>query len=309
MSYRIRNWSEYNAGLKQRGSVTFWLEQSAIDNWLEDSLSGKQGASVTYSDIAIATFETMKCIYGLAGRQTEGFLSSLFGLMAIELPVCDHSTVSRRKGNLSISLPVVPKQGAIHVVVDGTGIKVYGEGEWKTRQHGVSKRRTWLKLHLSMDESTGEILCAVVTTNDVHDGEVFEDLLDGIDGEIEQVSADGAYDQSHCYDALTQRNARAAIPPRKNAKIWQHGNCNAPPHPRDENLRAIRKRGRKKWKKEAHYHRRSLAETTMFRLKTIFGGKVRSRRFDNQATELLLQCAALNQMMQIIKPDTVWVDA
>lgn len=308
MSYQIRNWSEYNAGLKQRGSVTFWLNVDAIDNWLDPSVTGKRGASPTYSDVSIVTFETMKSIYGLAGRQTEGFLSSLFKLMAIALPVPDHSTVSRRKGKLSLSLPVVAKQGSLHVVVDSTGIKVYGEGEWKTRQHGVSKRRTWRKLHLSVDESTGEILCAVVTTNDVHDGEVFELLLDGVDGDIEQVSADGAYDQSHCYDALTQRNTKAAIPPRKNAKIWRHGNCKGPPHPRDENLRAIRKRGRKAWKKQSHYHRRSLAETTMFRLKTIFGGKVRSRTFDNQAAELLLQCAALNRMIQLAKPDTVWVD-
>lgn len=309
MSYQIRNWSEYNAGLKQRGSVTFWLDPSAIEHWLDNSPSGKRGASLTYSDIAISTFETIKGIYGLAGRQTEGFLGSLFALMGIELPVCDHSTVSRRKGQLSIALPVVPKQGTIHVVIDSTGVKVYGEGEWKTRQHGVDKRRTWRKLHLSVDESTGEILSATVTTNNVHDGEVFEDLLEGIDDEIEQVSADGAYDQKHCYDALIERNVTTAIPPRKNAKIWQHGNCNAPPHPRDENLRAIRKQGRKKWKKQAHYHRRSLAETTMFRLKTIFGGKVRSRNFENQATELLLQCAALNRMIQIAKPDTVWVDA
>ncbi|MGR3280297.1 IS5 family transposase, partial [Acaryochloris marina NIES-2412] len=172
-------WSEYNAGLKQRGSVTFWLEQSAMEHWLETTPSHKRGASLTYSDIAISTFETLKCIYGLAGRQTEGFLSSLFELMGIELPVCDHSTVSRRKGQLSISLPVVPKQGALHVVIDSTGVKVYGEGEWKTRQHGVSKRRTWRKLHLSVDESTGEILTGIVTTNDVQDGEVFEDLLDG----------------------------------------------------------------------------------------------------------------------------------
>lgn len=309
MSYQIRNWSEYNAGLKARGSVTFWLDTAAIESWLELSLSFNRGASPTYSDIAIVTFETIKCIYGLAGRQTEGFISSLFSLMDVELPVPDHSTVSRRKGQLDISLPSVPKQGAIHVVVDGTGIKVYGEGEWKTRQHGISKRRTWRKLHLSVDQSTGEILSAVVTTNDVHDGDVFEDLLDGIDGAIDQVSADGAYDQGHCYDSAIERGAKIAIPPRKNAKIWQHGNCKAPPHPRDENLRAIRKRGRKAWKKQSNYHRRSLAETTMFRLKTTFGGKVRSRKFDNQAVELLLQCAALNRMIHIAKPDTVWLEA
>ena len=193
----------------------------------------------------------------------------------------------------------IPKQGKVHLVVDSTGVKVYGEGEWKTRQHGVSKRRTWRKLHLGVDESTGEILSAVVTTNNFHDGEVLEDLLNGIEQEIEQVSADGAYDQGHCYDTIEECSARAVIPPRKNAKIWQHGNCKAPAHPRNENLRAIRQQGRKSWKKNSNYHRRSLAETTMFRLKCIFGGKVSSRIFDNQATELLIQCSALNRMIQV----------
>ena len=308
MSYRIRNWSEYNAGLKQRGSLTFWLPDDVIDGWLELSLTGCRGASQTYTDLAIATFETLKSSYSLAGRQTEGFIASLFELMGVDLSVPDHSTVSRRKGKLSVTLPVIPKSGSVHLVVDSTGVKVYGEGEWKTRQHGVSKRRTWRELHLGVDESTGEILAAVVTTNNVHDSEVLPDLLEVTEADIEQVSADGAYDKRRCYDALTDQGATAAIPPQKNAKIWQHGNCKAPPHPRDENLRAIRKRGRKAWKRRSNYHRRSIAETTMFRLKAIFGGKLRSRKFDNQAAELLLQCAALNRMIQIAKPDTGWVE-
>lgn len=307
MSYKIRNWSRYNAGLKQRGSLTFWLEESVIERWLLTNKSGKPGASPKYSDIAIATFETIKVVYGLPGRQAEGFLSSILNLMNLDLPVPEHSTVSRRKGKLEIVLPVVPKSGKAHVVVDSTGIKVYGEGEWKTRQHGVSKRRTWRKLHLGVDESTGEIISAVVTTNDFHDGEILEDILEGIEQEIEQVSADGAYDLSRCYEIIERRSAKAVIPPRKNAKIWQHGNCKAPPHPRDENLRAIRKQGRKSWKKNSNYHRRSLSETTMFRLKCIFGGKVNSRNFENQATELLIQCLSLNRMIQSAKPDSVWV--
>ena len=169
MSDLVRNWSEYNAGLKQRGSVTFWLEEAALDGWSESKRSGKRGASNHYSDLAIATFETVKSVYRLAGRQTQGFIDSLFRLMGVSLEVPDHSTVSRRKGDLEVVLPVVPCSGAIHVVIDSTGIKVYGEGEWKTRQHGVSKRRTWLKLHLSVDEASGEILSAVVTNNDTHD--------------------------------------------------------------------------------------------------------------------------------------------
>jgi transposase len=308
-TYRIRNWSEYNAGLKQRGSLTFWIDELVLQEWVDPYLSGKPGASVYYSDVAILTMATVKAVYRLAGRQCQGFLESIFELLGIELSVPDHSTLSRRVSKLEVALPVVPKEGARHVVVDSTGVKVYGEGEWKTRQHGVSKRRTWRKLHLGVDEATGEILAAVVTTNDVHDGEVLNDLLEQIEGEIEQVSTDGAYDHSHCYDEIAERGAKPVIPPRKDAVIWQHGNCKAPPHPRDENLRYIRKHGRKKWKRDANYHRRSLAETTMFRFKAIFGGNLSSRKFDNQAVELFIKCAALNRMIQIAKPDTYVVEA
>ena len=307
--YRIRNWSEYNAGLKQRGSLTFWIEESVLDAWIIPNLSGKPGASEYYSDLAIVTMATVKAVYRLPGRQCQGFLESIFELMSIELSVPDHSTLSRRMGKLSIELPVNPKTEARHVVVDSTGVKVYGEGEWKTRQHGISKRRTWRKLHIGVDESTGEILGAVVTTNDVHDGEVLADVLEQVEGEIEQLSTDGAYDQRHCYDAITERGATPVIPPRKDAVIWHHGNCKAPAHPRDENLRYIRKHGRKKWKRDSRYHRRSIAETTMYRLKTIFGGNLRSRTFDNQAAELFIKCAALNRMIQLAKPESVLVDA
>jgi hypothetical protein len=302
--YRIRNWSEYNAGLKQRGSLTFWVEESVLAQWVIEDLSGKPGASIFYSDLAIQTMATVKAVYRLAGRQCQGFLESIFELMAVELPVPDHSTLSRRIGKLSIDLPVMPKQGARHIVVDSTGVKVYGEGEWKTRQHGISKRRTWRKLHLGVDEATGEIVAAVVTTHAIHDGEVLNEVLDSIEGEIEQVSTDGAYDHRNCYDQIQQRGAKPVIPPRKDAKIWQHGNCKATPHPRDENLRYIRKHGRKKWKRDSNYHRRSLAETTMFRFKTIFGGSLSARKFDNQAVELFIKCAALNRMIQLSKPDS-----
>jgi transposase len=306
--YRIRNWTEYNAGLKQRGSLTLWLEETVLEQWLEPDLSGKAGASILYSDVAIVTMATVKAVYQLAGRQTQGFLESIFELMQIALAVPEHSTLSRRIGQIKIPLPVVPKEGARHMVVDATGVKVYGEGEWKTREHGISKRRTWRKLHLGVDEATGEILAAVVTTNDYHDGEVLSDVLSQIDGAIEQVSTDGAYDHSHCYDEIGARGAKPVIPPRQNAVIWQHGN-QAPPHPRDEHLRYIRKHGRKKWKRHTNYHRRSLAETTMFRLKAIFGGNLKARQFNNQAAELFIKCAALNRMIQVAKPDSYKVEA
>jgi transposase len=304
LQYRLRNWSEYNTGLKKRGSLTLWMEESALDGWLAASQDGKPGASLYYSELAIMTMATLKVVYRLPGRQCQGFLESIFQIMQLDLAVPDHSTLSRRMGQLEIDLPVVPATGARHVVVDSTGVKVYGEGEWKTRQHGVSKRRTWRKLHLGVDEATGEILAAVVSTNNVRDGEVFGDILDQIDEDIYQVSADGAYDQRDCYQIIEDRRADAIIPPRKDAVIWQHGNSKAPPHPRDENLRKIRKHGRKKWKKDAGYHRRSIAETTMFRLKVTFGDRVSARKFDNQASELFVKCKVLNRMIQVAKPDS-----
>lgn len=288
---------------------TSWLDDSVLEAWIVEDLSGKPGASVLYSDLAITTMATLKAVYQLAGRQCQGFVESLFRLMEIDLPVPDHSTLSRRLGQRSIQLPVIPKEGARHVVVDSTRVKVYGEGEWKTRQHGVSKRRTWRKLHLGVDEATGEILAAVVTLNDCHDGEVLADVLDGIADPIEQVSTDGAYDHRHCYDEIESKGAKAVVPPRKDAKIWQHGNRAGKSHPRGENLRYIRKHGRKRWKRDFGYHRRSIAETIMFRLKTIFGGNLSARKFDNQAVELFIKCVVLNRMIQIAKPDSYEVKA
>lgn len=307
-NYRVRNWKEYDAGLKQRGSISFWVSEEMIEQWRNEQKTGRKGASNYYSDVAIATMGTIQSLFHLAGRQTEGFLESLFMVMGIELAVPDHSTLSRRLGKLQVSVPVIPKTGAVHVVVDSTGVKVYGEGEWKVRKHGVSKRRTWRKLDLGVDEATGEILAAVVSTNDVADCEALADILDGIEQEIEQVSGDGGYDTLNCYDPITARGAAATIPPRRNAKIQQHGNRQAPPNPRDENLRRIRLVGRKRWKQESAYHRRSLSETTMFRLKSIFGGQLRRRGFDNQAVELFLQCAVLNRMIQLCKPDSYKVE-
>ena len=212
-----------------------------------------------------------------------------------------HTTVSRRLRKLEIELPVKPSTKARHVVVDSTGIKIYGEGEWKTRQHGVSKRRTWRKLHLAIDESTGEILEAEVTTNDYGDCEILEGLLEEIEGEIEQVSGDGGYDTFDCHEAIQKKGAKAAIPPQKNA-VPTHKRGEPAEHPRDKILERIEILGRKGWKEESEYHRRSKAENTMFRLKTIFGGKISSREFENQAVELFIQCAALNRMIQIASP-------
>ena len=307
-TFRIRNWSEYNASLKQRGSLTIWVNSDATANWTTDELSGEPGASPTYTDLAIETMATVQAIFSLPGRQTQGFLQSLFELMKVNLPVPDHSTLSRRRRDLEITLPVKNLSESVHLVIDSTGVKVYGEGEWKVRQHGIGKRRTWRKLHFCSDEATLEIVSAVASTNDVSDAEALPDLLQDVPVEIEQVSADGAYDQRKCYDTLNKHGAKAVIPPRKGAKIWQHANSKADRHSRDENLRRIRKVGRKEWKRESNYHRRSLAETQVFRFKTIFGDRLQTRQIDNQFNELILKSAILNRMTHLGMPDSVKVN-
>jgi IS5 family transposase len=306
--FRIRNWSEYNASLKQRGSLTIWVNSEATANWTTDDLTGEPGASPTYTDLAIETMATVQAIFSLPGRQTQGFLQSLFELMKLNLPVPDHSTLSRRRRNLEITLPVRNLSKSVHLVIDSTGVKVYGEGEWKVRQHGIGKRRTWRKLHFCSDEATLEIVSIVASTNDVSDAEALPDLLQDVPVEIEQVSADGAYDQRKCYDTLNKHGAKAVIPPRKGAKIWQHANSKADRLARDENLRRIRKIGRKEWKRESNYHRRSLAETQVFRFKTIFGDRLQTRQIDNQFNELILKSAILNRMTHLGMPDSVKVN-
>jgi len=203
-----------------------------------------------------------------------------------------------------VALGVLPRSGPLPIVVDSSGFKVYGEGEWKVRLHGWSKRRTGTKLHLGVDETTGEIVAAVASQAGVCDEEALPDILEQVEGEIGQVSADGAYDKRRCYKAIEERQAKAVIPPWCDAKIWQPGNCAAPPFLRDATLRAIGQKGRRQWKKDSGYHRRSLAETAFFRFKTIFGPMLRSRMFPRQVTELFIKVAALNRMTHLGMPDS-----
>lgn len=310
-TYRTRNWREYNAALVQRGSLTLWVEQEVLQAWLNHERSGRRGASCTYTDTAICTALTLKMVYRLPLRATEGLVTSLLKLMGLSsMPVPDHSTLCRRQKTLQVGLPRTWRDQALHVVVDASGCKIYGEGEWKVRQHGISKRRTWRKLHLAVDEASGEIVGAVLSTNDVAESAALPSLLKQVEEPIKQVSGDGSYDKSVCYETLQKRQheqgepLRVTIPPRHGARIWQHGNSKAERLARDENLRRVRQVGRQKWKEESGYHRRSLAETAMFRFKSIFGDKLRARVFESQAAEAFLRCAALNRMTQLGMPDS-----
>ena len=303
-NYRLRNWGEYNRALVQRGSLTLWFSAEVLTVWRNRERTGKRGCPRTYSDTAIGTMATLQEIYHLGVRQTEGLLESLEELLHLEVPIPSYSTLSRRRATLEMELPRTRSKEALHVVVDSTGVKVFGEGEWKVRQHGYTYRRTWRKVHLGIDEASGEIVATVVTTNNYSDSQVLPDLLAQVEEEIAQVSGDGGYDKRNCYQAIQARGARATIPPQRNAKIWQHGNTKAERLARDENLRRIRQVGRAAWKRESGYQRRSLAETAMFRLKTIFSARVTARSFAGQAAQLLVRCAALNRLTQLGRPDS-----
>ena len=185
----------------------------------------------------------------------------------------------------------------MHIVIDSTGLKVYGEGEWKVRQHEYSKRRTWKKFHLGVDESNSQIKAVVLSDNSLKDNEVFKDIVTGIEGKICQISADGAYDSRDCYSISEAQGIKLVVLPRKGAVIKKHGNCHGLPLPRDVHIREIRQIGRKKWKERNKYHRRSLSETAMYRFKTLLGDKLSSREFHRQANEAFIKCKILNQML------------
>jgi hypothetical protein len=292
--YRVRNWKQYNEALVRRGSLTLWVDPAALEVWRYQGPT-QQGAQFEYSDSAIECLLTVRSVYHLPLRATEGFATSLVELMGLDLTVPDYSTLCRRAKALRITLPK-RATGPLHLVLDSTGLKVHGEGEWKVRKHGYSKRRTWLKLHLAIDPETHEIQAALVSEPGVTDAEAVPALLEQVANPVEAAEADGAYDQQDVYDALKQRGARAVIPPRRDAKIRRHGNRSGPRLDRDENLRRIRQIGRKAWKEESGYHRRSLGETAMFRMKTLFGDEVSSRGPAQQATEMGIRCRAMNIM-------------
>jgi hypothetical protein len=299
--YRIRNWSEYNKALARRGSLTFWFDEAAIHSWRNQQQTGKRGKPRTYGDACIQTMLMLKAVYHLPQRATYGLVCSLLELLEVDLPVPHATILSRRAAGLEVALPKPKHHEPLHVLVDATGLKVYGEGEWKVRTQGVGKRRTWRKLHLALNAQTGDILATVCTTSNVSDKEVLPNLPARINGRIEQLTGDGGYDYVDCYEAIAERQARAVIPPRRTGRL-------RPADERfgagDDNLRRNKQVGRKQWKQERPYHRRSLAETAMMRQKTIFGGGLSSRRFNNQATEMNVRCAALNRMTQLGMPES-----
>lgn len=296
--YRLRNWQHYNKALIRRGSLTLWLDAHSLDTWLNVEPAARRGRSRTYTDAAILCSLRLREVYHLPLRATQGLVCSLLRLLEVNLPAPDYSTLSRRARDLQLSLSAQSQKQIKHLVIDSTGLKLYGEGEWRVRQHGWAKHRTWRKLHLAIDADSHQVTAALITTKDVVDPRGLPRLLQQIEVPVERVYADGAYDARGCYQAIRQRGARAIIPPRKGSVLWSDEYL----VDRNANLRQVQKLGATGWKRRVQYHRRSLVETAIFRLKTLFTERLRSRAVDRQRTEVLVRCLALNRMSELGMP-------
>ena len=299
--YKTTNWADYNASLKARGSLTVWLDKDM--QWYA-TVSGKRGRQRTFSDAAIQFCLSIKCLFGLALRQSLGLVESLLRLAGLDWRVPDFSTVCRRQKDLSVKLPYRPSTTALDLLVDSTGSKFLGEGEWKCKKHGAEYRRQWRKVHLAFDARTLDIRAIEVTDNGTGDAPMLPELLSQIppDEPIASVGGDGAYDTKACHAAIALRNAQAIIPPRKNARAWKGTQAGA--SSRNEALRACQRLGRRIWKKWSGYHRRSLVETKMNCFKRL-GERVMARTFERQVTELHIRVALLNRFSQLGRPVTV----
>jgi hypothetical protein len=304
--YRVTNWREYNESLVRRGDVTLWFSEDALASWEHANEERKVGRPFTYSDGAIECLLALRELFRLPYRQTEGLGRALVKLMDADVAIPDFTSLAKRAAKLNVSLEVLPTSGPIDVVVDSTGLKVFGAGEWRSQAYRTPKRKTWRKLHLSINAATQEIVAEALTSRACDDADLVPALLGQIDAPVAKLYGDGAYDRWKLYDGLAEAEILPVIPPRRGASIRKHGNCAGPRLPRDEALRGMRRHGRRGWKRVSGLHRRSLVETSMYRLKQAFGPRLKNKAYENQRTEARLRCKLLNHFTQLGMPISRW---
>lgn len=289
-SNKVVNWRDYNRALRKRGSVALWISEDSELYWYARGHSGGRGAPRKYSDAAIQLALSVKVQFGLSLRATQGFLKSLFKMMGQDVDCPDYTTLSRRAKTVKVNIERSKPTEDLQLVVDSTGLKVGGAGEWHRRKHRDGhKRRRWMKLHLAVDADSQKILAMDLTTDNFGDAPVLPSLLEDAEAPVDTVYGDGAYDTKACHKGIQEHGAKAVIPPRKDAARW------APEHPRTRAVERCREVGRRQWKKEARYHKRSLAETQMFRFKRLIGDRLKMRRFAAQVAEAQIGVAILNR--------------
>lgn len=305
--YNKRDWKAYDQGLQNRGSLTIWFSEDVIASWsAQRPEKMKRGRQRQYSEIAIETALTLRLVYKQPLRQTEGFLKSIARLMDVDIPIPDHTTVSRRSAPLKVHAAKIPTDGedAVVVIIDSTGIKVIGEKEWMNMKHGTRQRKVWRKLHLII-RSDGEILASTLTTHDFSDVSQVPHLLKEIDEPISECLGDsGGYDHPLTYKSLEEHEKRtgqpikAVIPPNTGFKKQSDYDSSK----RIQNIEFIETHGKQKWQQESNYGRRSLVENIMYRYKTIIGRTFRSRNVNSQNTEVKVGVKVLNKMKGLGMP-------
>ena len=289
----------YERALVERGDVTVWLSPDAITAWKPEA-GGRRGGQRKYSDLAIETGLTLRLLFHLPLRQAEGFLTSLFRLMGLNLRVPDHTTLSRRGQHLDVNLHHPPRAERLHLLIDSTGLSTFGEGEWAAAKHGGHGTRGWRKLHLGVNRS-GVIVAQALTDATTDDALSGITLVGAVDGNVASVTADPAYDTIAFYDAATEHGAQVVVPPAKTARLSQRRPRS---RARDRTIRRITKMGRRRWKKEAGYHRQARVENAFFRYKSILGDRLRGRTRAAQEVESVLACNVLNRMTELGRPES-----
>jgi hypothetical protein len=300
MAFKVQNWPAYEAGLRRRGSLTVWIEDAALDDWQTVGPTGQ----ARYADAAIQTCLMLRAAFKLPLRQTEGLMASVLTLMGLTISAPDHTTVSRRAVTLSVIQAASVPHGPLYVLIDSTGLQVYGAGQWLEAKHGAKSRRKWRKLHLAVDAASGMIVAQTLTDQDTDDPSQVAPLLDQIGASIVRVTADGAYDGAPTYRTIATHgdDIEVVIPPRATAVP---GGEPGPPTQRDRHLQMITDQGRLAWQAATGYGQRALVETTMGRYKSLIGPRLRARGFAAQQTEAAIGVAVLNRMLAAGRPQSV----
>lgn len=305
--YRVRNWREYEAGLKRRGDLTLWLDEVAIAGWQAPRRS-TPGGQARHSDAGVEPALVLRLVLRLALHQAEGFAASVLRLLGQEMRVPDHTTSSRRGRGFAGRRPETVPHGPMHLIVDSTGLKPFGRGEWDAEKHGRA-RRSWREPHLGVDAGTGEVVARVLTDDGADDAGGVPALLGQVEDEIASVTADGAYDGEPVHRAVAGRRPDpppdVVVPPRASAEASTEDA--GEPSRRDRHIRLTAEGGRMAWQKATGCGRRSHAETAVGRYKAIIGPKPRARGLYAQQGEAAIAVGALNRMVRAAEPTSVRV--
>jgi hypothetical protein len=303
---RVTNWSAHNEALRQRGSLTVWFTDDAIAAW-KAAPRTTPGGQPRYSDLAITTALTLRAVFHLPLRQTEGLIGSALQLLGVDLLVPNFSTLSRRAQTLE--LPAQPRAtgGPIHLMVDSSGLKLSGPGEWLVEKHGTSKRCSWRKLHIGFDAVTGRIGASILTERDVDDASQVDLLLDQIAEPVDLFLGDGGYDRTGVYTTLDEHHpdAKVIVPPRADAVLSTTADTD--PTQRDGHIQAIAEKGRMAWQRDSGYNERARVEGQFAHWKQVIGDRLRFHSDEARVTEVAIAAQVLNRMLDLGCPNSVRV--